>query len=132
MQEPDEDNDMIKELEEFHSFCKGLRKLYACGILYSKGIKVKQQILRSILSTMKGNVPLYMRQMQRHEHLNSSPRIFSCLKSIHKFIKHKFVVSGMIDSCSRKFIWLEYSSNNRAQTTRGYFLRAVRDHATPL
>ena len=44
---------MIKELKKLHDYCKGLGELYARGFLRSKGVKVKQNRLYSILRIMK-------------------------------------------------------------------------------
>ena len=38
----------------------------------------------------------------------------------------------MIDGQSRKLIWSKFSSNNKAKTACDLFLKAEREHATPL
>ena len=41
--------------------CKNLVELHACGVILSKGLKVKQNLLRSVLKMMKGTLLLDMR-----------------------------------------------------------------------
>ncbi|XP_041864795.1 uncharacterized protein LOC121654644 [Melanotaenia boesemani] len=49
----------------------------------------------------------------------------------HKLIRYNIVIFGGVDGYSRKIMYLNASTNNRASTAYGFFLEATRRHGVP-
>ena len=64
------------KLKDMQGCCMGFRELFIREVLRSKGVKVKQYLLRSILVTIKGTSPFNYVPIQRRKFSNRSAKTF--------------------------------------------------------
>ena len=114
----DDDVTAIGTLKKIFIAAKKLGEFCARSVIFSKGMKVKQNRLRSMLRTMKRTFLLGMILIQRRLHENRSANAVW-----HLGTARKFIISGMIDGCSRKSAWSKCSNNNKSETTCDFFLK---------
>ena len=116
LEEPEDDVVIIYALKFVLYWYKKLGDLHARDVIGLKVMKVTQPLLRTILSMMKDELPLDMRPINRGRNKNRSAKTVQHLHTAYKLIK--FMVSEIINGCSRKIMWLKCSNNNRAETAR--------------
>jgi len=109
-------------------------QIYIMGGLRTLGVNVPRERMREsvrrvdperALSRWAAHLP------RRRNYSVPGPNSLWHIDGNHKLIQWKFVTHGGIDGYSRKLVFLEASTNNRAATVLGKFERAVAVHGLP-
>ncbi|KAA0712532.1 hypothetical protein E1301_Tti019072 [Triplophysa tibetana] len=129
------DEDLQKVITDFIAHCPNSGIRTVTGQLSSQGIRVQQVRVRHNLKAVDpvGN---FIRGLQ----LNIVPRVpYSVpgplslwhIDGNHKLIRWRMVIHGGIDGFSRRIMYLQANTNNRASTVLQFFLTAVSQHGLP-
>ncbi|XP_065058564.1 uncharacterized protein LOC135686290 [Rhopilema esculentum] len=111
----------------------GIRRMR--GFLQSKGLKIQWERVRSSLWRVDPTGVLLrttqLNTIQRRKYSVPGTLALWHLDGNHKLIRWRFVVHGCIDGYSRRIMFCECSSNNKAETVMKLFLQAVAQHGLP-
>ncbi|XP_025761041.1 uncharacterized protein LOC112846032 [Oreochromis niloticus] len=104
------------------------------GHLRSKNIVVQRWRVRESLRRVDSPGVLSRRRtaVARRVYSVPHPNFIWHIDGNHKLIRWKFVVHGAIDGYSRMLMFLQCSSNNRAETVKALFTAAVGQFGKPL
>ncbi|CAI5672224.1 uncharacterized protein LOC112846667 [Oreochromis niloticus] len=104
------------------------------GHLRSKNIVVQRWRVRESLRRVDSAGVLSRRRtaVARRVYSVPHPNFIWHIDGNHKLIRWKFVVHGAIDGYSRMLMFLQCSSNNRAETVKALFTAAVGQFGRPL
>ncbi|XP_039865499.1 uncharacterized protein LOC120719994 [Simochromis diagramma] len=104
------------------------------GHLRSKNIVVQRWRVRKSLRRVDSAGVLSRRRtaVARRVYSVPHPNFIWHIDGNHKLIRWKFVVHGAIDGYSRMLMFLQCSSNNRAETVKALFTAAVGQFGRPL
>ena len=103
------------------------------GYLNSKGYRVQRHRVRSSLNRVdpKNTVPRWGALVSRRTYFVPWANSLWHLDGHHALICWKFVIHGCIDGKSRKIVYPNCSTNNKAETVHNLFLISVEHHGWP-
>lgn len=127
----DLDREMQIAISEFPFY--GIRRMK--GYLFSKNIKASWKRIRDSMWRVdpEGILvrSLNLRVTHRREYSVPAPLSLWHLDGNHKLIRWRFVTHGCIDGFTRKIMFLNCSTNNKAQTVFAHFENAVETYGLP-
>nr|XP_006818681.1 PREDICTED: uncharacterized protein LOC102800480 [Saccoglossus kowalevskii] len=105
------------------------------GFLINKGVRLQQRRLRGSMHRVDP-VGVLLRSLEIYSTPRRPYNVYAPLSlwhidGLHKLIRWKLVVHGGIDGYSRKIMYLQCSSNNRAITVCEAFKSAVAENGLP-
>ena len=110
-----------------HEARSNLGEVHTRGVLLSKGLKVEQKSMRSILKVMKNTYTLKINRIRQRHYATRSLSAVWHLNSSHKLTKYTFVASGIFDGHSRMVSQIKYPKNNRVIVAHQHFLHLVNE-----
>lgn len=127
----DDDLDSLSLNFVHHNPNSGLRSLE--GILRSRGIRIQRQRVRESLMRVdpRGMQARFGMLVQRRKYAVPLPNSLWHIDGHHKLIRWRIVTHGCIDGFSRLPLYLQASTNNRAQTVLELFVKAVQQYGLP-
>ena len=113
-----------------HPYCG--RRSYQ-GFLRSAGVRIQQTRVRESLRRIdrRGMERRFRLALHRRRYSVCMPNSLWHIDGHHKLIRWRTVVHGGIDGFSRLVVFLNASSNNKAQTMLTSFLEGVNHHGLP-
>ena len=123
-------DDVVKSIQ--HNFPNaGL--VMVQGHLQSRGIRVQRARVRQSVAR---NDPI-RRKVRWHQTLSRrsysvpGPNALWHIDGHHSLIRWRFVIHGGIDGFSRMIVYLQCTTNNKAESVFAYFWRATREYGVP-
>eukprot|EP00794_Sanderia_malayensis_P012485 gene12485-13768_t len=119
------DNLILQKMKDFPN-CGYRRKN---GLLLADGLRVQERKLRKAMQRVDPEgVLLRMIQLQlihRRKYQVHGPLSLWHIDGHHKLIRWRFIIHGCIDGYSRKIVFLECNTNNKASTVLQAFIAAI-------
>ena len=130
---PDHELDLtVDEILQSFPNC-GIRRMK--GFLQSKGLRLQwDRVCASMWRVDPTSLLLRTTQLntiQRRKYAVPGTLALWHLDGNHKLIRWRLVIHGCIDGYSRRVMFLECSSNNRAETVMKLFMNAVAQYGLP-
>ena len=132
LHEPSNKNFITNNLNGKCLAWKYLGHARARGVLHAKGIKIKQDRLRSFLKGLKNYSGTRRNPRTKRKCEARSPSSMYNLYSTHKLTHWNFIASRVVDRHSRLIIWVHYSNSNMYLSKYQHFVKAVEEFRCPL